>query len=122
MFKVVDDKRIRNMDIAYKDRECTDCLCVVFHPIECTPVEVYREQRTKCMFDLGVHYLVMPNGTVYLGVPSKGHADILYDHSDTGVYVMMVGCEDMKSMTDAQHHVLHALQEKLHIHTLLYEG
>lgn len=110
---VVHDERIMNTAIKYKEREKTDYLCVVYHPINVSPQDIYREQRIKCMFDMGVHFLLYPNGTVYECLPMAAHADILYDHTEDGIYIMAVGCESLPTMTDAQRHVFDKMRAEL---------
>lgn len=109
----IDDTTITK-GIAYKDREETVGVFMVFHPIESTPEEIYREQRLKLMFDMGVHFLVYPDGTVYQTLPTTAHADILYDHTEDGIYIMLVGCgESQKEMTDCAKHSVNELLKML---------
>ena len=100
--KIIVDDNVRNLGIKYKAREVTKCIVTVFHETNMTPTEIYREQRGRCMFDMGVHFLVMPDGSVYSCIPKEAHADIVYDHTEDGVYIMVVGAAADADMTDAQ--------------------
>lgn len=102
MMYLVEDETLMNKGIRYKAREATNAIVTVFHAADASPQDIYREQRGRCMFDMGVHYLVMPDGTVYSCVPVEAHADIVYEHSEDGVYVMCVGAGSLDEMTDSQ--------------------
>ena len=75
--KIIVDDKVRNLGIKYKAREDTKYIVTVFHEADMPPTEIYREQRGRCMFDMGVHFLVMPDGSVYSCVPKEAHADIV---------------------------------------------
>ncbi len=113
--EVLHDDQIMNKSIKYKEREKTDYLCVVYHPIKSKPTEIYREQRIQCMFDMGVHFLLYPDGTVYECLPLTAHADILYDHTEDGIYIMAVGCESLPTMTDAQRYTFDKMKKELNL-------
>lgn len=100
--KIQKRKDILTTGIPYKKREETNALCVVFHPKDVTPRDIYVEQRgTYAMFDIGVHFLLYPDGTIYRGIPENVHADILYDHSEDGIYIMVVGVDSLNELSDA---------------------
>ena len=65
------------------------------------------------MFDMGVHFLVMPDGSVYSCIPKEAHADIVYDHTEDGVYIMVVGAAADAEMTDAQKRAYDKLMAEL---------
>lgn len=111
--KIIIDDKVRNMGIKYKAREATKCIVTVFHEADMSPTEIYREQRGRCMFDMGVHFLVMPDGSVYSCIPKEAHADIVYERTEDGVYIMAVGASDEKGMTDAQKRAYDALMAEL---------
>lgn len=113
--KVVRDVSIMNPVIKYKERDKTEYLCVVFHPINVSPQDIYREQRIQCMFSMGVHFLLYPDGSVYECLPMTAPADILYDHADDGIYIMAVGCDSVPTMADAQRHVFDKMQGELNL-------
>lgn len=111
--KIIVDDKVRNLGIKYKAREDTKYIVTVFHEADMPPTEIYREQRGRCMFDMGVHFLVMPDGSVYSCVPKEAHADIVYDHTEDGVYIMVVGAAADADMTDAQKRAYDELMTEL---------
>ena len=111
--KIIVDDKVRNLGIKYKAREDTKYIVTVFHEADMPPTEIYREQRGRCMFDMGVHFIVMPDGSVYSCVPKEAHADIVYDHTEDGVYIMVVGAAADADMTDAQKRAYDELMTEL---------
>lgn len=111
--KIIVDDNVRNLGIKYKAREVTKCIVTVFHAADTSPQEIYREQRGRCMFDMGVHFLVMPDGSVYSCIPKEAHADIVYDHTEDGVYIMVVGAATDAEMTGAQKRAYDELMAEL---------
>lgn len=112
--KIHKRKDILTEGITYNRRKETNALCVVFHPNDATPRDIYVEQRsTYAMFDIGVHFLLYPDGTIYRGLPEKTHADIIYDHTEDGIYIMVVGVSSLDELSDAGREALHDLATEL---------
>ena len=100
--EVVIDERVLNKRVSFLPREATLFLCLVFYPEDHDIYEVYKQQRLQAMFSMGVHYVLMPDGTVYQTLKHDDPADITYPDNDTCLYAMAVGCAEEAGMTSAQ--------------------
>lgn len=97
----------------YKEREVTNMVRVIFEPEEKTTREIYVEQRKNGLFNIGYHLIVLPDGEVKRGIPFLAYADYRLAHVRDSVYILLVGSESEKTMTDAQHKALEGIKEEL---------
>lgn len=109
MLDVVDNADIKTVGVSYTNRKNTSCVCVVYHPKEESVEDIWKEQRRNGMFDVGVHFLITTTGIVYKGIPIDSYAEIMYSHSEDGVYIMMIGCKMEAYMTASQQKALDGL-------------
>lgn len=101
--------------LKYKERAKTECIRVLFEPENKTTKQIYVEQRKEGLFNIGYHYILLPDGDLEDGIPFYAYADYRLAHMKDSVYVLAVGCSNSDALTSSQIKALEKLTNKLNV-------